>query len=59
MATWREGGGRKRRKARDENKKGECVREREKVPSSPFYSGLVYLAIAGQLWGGAYMALVR
>ena len=46
MATWREGG---RRRARDENKGYESCREREEGPSSPFYNGLGYIAVAEQL----------
>jgi hypothetical protein len=43
----RRGKGREKRKARDKNEKGESLREREKGPSTPFYSGLDYLAVVG------------
>jgi hypothetical protein len=39
------GGGKERKRATDESKKGENLK-REKGPSSPFYSGLGYLAVA-------------
>jgi hypothetical protein len=45
MAMWREVR-RERRKARDESKKDESLRERN-GPSSPFYSGPGYLTVAG------------
>ena len=41
------GEGRGKRRARDKNERGENLKEREEGPSSPFYSGLGYLAIAG------------
>jgi hypothetical protein len=49
IATWIEGGGGKGELKMRESKKGKSLREREK-PSSPFYSGLSYLIVAGQLW---------
>jgi hypothetical protein len=36
-----------RRRARDEKMRGESLRKREEGASSPFYSGLGYLALAG------------
>ena len=48
-----EEGGQEVRKRRQEEQ------EREEGPSIPFYSGLGYLAVAGKLWRGTYLAIVR
>ena len=49
MATWREEERAGRRRDRNENKRGESLREREREegPNSPFYRGLSYLAVVG------------
>ena len=54
MMTWRE------RRAQEGKRQERDKRVRERGGASiPFYSGPAYLAVARQLWGGAYLAVAR
>lgn len=54
----REGTGTKREREEEEQERAREVREREEGASSPLYSQ-AQLAVARQLWGGAYLAVAR